>query len=212
MSARGAPRNVGEKRREPDEGHRPPARGMGEGAAGHRRRNLRQHAVFHGRARHFHAGPGRLDQGTRDRRTRSDAAVHAAPAGYLRRRRIRGSRKAVAPARALSHPARRHRRGRRARRHAQRHFRRNDADLFHGPRRRRRRDRRLHPRLSPLQIARSRPLDSRRDAELPYPGRLDAFRGQRADRLWRRDGHPGRHHRRGRRRRDAWFPWRWRRR
>ena len=98
---------------------------------------------------------------------------------------------------------RRHGGGRRARRHGQRHLRRDDADLLRGPRRRRRGDRRLHPRLRPGASARPRHLGARRDAQLPRPDRPHPLRGQRADRLRRRAGDARRHHRRRRRRRGG---------
>ena len=126
-----------------------------------RRRDREQHAQQDGHPQRAYLRPDGAHRRQGDRRAGADAAVHAEARGPLRRGRIRRAGEAAAPPRPLSHAARRHRGGGRARRHEERRLRRHDAHLLQGEGRDRRRRRRMPSRLPEHQEARSRAVDLR---------------------------------------------------
>ncbi len=135
-----------ENRRDRDARHRSPSRGARQRSGGHRERDREQRAQPARGPQRAHPRPGLVHAGHLRRRPGADPAVHAEARGPLPGRRVRRAGEAVAPARALPHPAWRHRGGGRARRHGQRRLRRDDDDLLQAARGCRRGRGRLHPR------------------------------------------------------------------
>ena len=133
-----------------DQGHpasTPPSRGRAAKIGSATLSSRAQSSIWASRS--ANQRPASAQVGPHHRRAGVDPAVHAQTRGSLRRSRIRRSRAATASPCALSDTTGRRRCGRCARRSRQRHFRRDDADVLRRKGRRRRRDRRVHPRFPP---------------------------------------------------------------